>query len=471
MAANKARYLVSVTRANEQTDVHVRVREESGAETEINLPDIPRAELCRLVYRLGLDVKRNGQWRELNDYRADVKDFMSSRAIGLPLRNADFPRQAMKDRPVKVEDHSLAPKEDSEWIPLPRDVNDMADSITADTSHEQVMDTIAAHNAAVESHSAFQADDEDAALIAALKLLRDSQKAIVQPLDEDRVKVLAREQADAAILDILDDVIRPTVIQLPDSTIIGKLEGELTHQIFAKVMQAVSVRVPVALVGPAGSGKSTLAKQVAHALNLPYADISLSPDTMKHEIAGFIDAGGTYRASLCRPIFQDGGVFLWDEMDTVHAGIFKGVNKLVGNGEYAFPDALVNKHADCIFIGAMNTFGTGPDALYVGGAQLDASSLDRWVRLPMDYDKRVERQLVRAILANVGGADEWLETCFRMRQNVEQGKLRVVVSPRLSIDGAKLITAGWSREDVCRHKILDSLSPEQARKVAEGVTF
>jgi hypothetical protein len=70
---------------------------------------------------------------------------------------------------------------------------------------------------------------------------------------------------------------------------------------------------------------------------------------------------------------------------------------------------------------------------------LDAATLDRFSFVAMDYDERLEL----AISPN----DQWTRHVQAFRKAVRELKQRHVVSPRASIKGGKLLSAGldWNR--------------------------
>ena len=105
-----------------------------------------------------------------------------------------------------------------------------------------------------------------------------------------------------------------------------------------------------------------------------------------------------------------------------------------------FPDKRVSRHPDFRVVAAANTFGTGADRQYVGRNQLDAASLDRFAFLEWGYDEALERSLA--------GNDAWVDRVQKVRKAVSTLKIRHVVSPRASIQGASLLAAGMAQSAV-----------------------
>jgi len=209
------------------------------------------------------------------------------------------------------------------------------------------------------------------------------------------------------------------------------------------------------LVGPAGSGKTTIAAQAAEALELPF--YSTGAVGMAYQLQGFINAEGKYMETDLYRAYVNGGVFLFDEIDASSAQALLAFNAIAANDLAAFPCGTVKRHADFVIIAAANTFGAGADAQYVGRAQLDAATLDRFSFLPMDYDERLEL----AISPN----DAWTRHVQAFRKAVRDLKLRHVVSPRASIKGGKLLSSGLSWDRVEAMVLTRNLSALDLEKV------
>jgi cobaltochelatase CobS len=219
-----------------------------------------------------------------------------------------------------------------------------------------------------------------------------------------------------------------------------KLPEELRHYLFPEILTTVNLGIPAALIGPAGSGKSTVSEQIAKALKLRF--FLQNGVTGTHELTGYMDAHGRYNTTPFRDAFENGGLIMVDEVDTSEAGALKWLNTALANGHAGFPDRAepVRRHDSFRIIIAANTWGSGADRLYVGANQLDASTLDRFVFFDFQYDEKLEML--------VSGNVNWTERVQLLRKNAFEVHARIVISPRASINGAKLIKAGWSWNEV-----------------------
>ena len=248
---------------------------------------------------------------------------------------------------------------------------------------------------------------------------------------------------------------RPVRIEIKQGAQIRTLPDGHRHPVFGDVLAALSVRENVYLVGPAGSGKTTIAAQAADALGLPF--YSTGAVGMAYQLQGFINAEGRYMETDLYRAYVGGGVFLFDEIDASSAQALLAFNAIAANDLAAFPCGTVKRHADFVIIAAANTWGSGADAQYVGRAQLDAATLDRFAFISMDYDERLEL----AISSN----DEWTRYVQAFRRITRQLKIRAVVSPRASIKGGKLLSAGLSWNRVEEMLLIRGLSANEVEQV------
>lgn len=281
--------------------------------------------------------------------------------------------------------------------------------------------------------------------------------------------MLAVDELSNAVEQRLPRITRITVPNREPKDIDGVL-----HNKFNKVMSAVNERIPTYLVGPAGTGKSTIGEQVSQALGLTFSATSLCAQTMSHDILGYMDANGRYVETGFYKAFKHGGVKLFDEVDNGNPNVLSVINSALSNSFMEFPNGeMVRRHDDFVVIATANTFGNGATSDYVGRNPLDKAFKSRFIDIEIDIDPKVEE----AMLAGVGLADDrasrWLEIVRTCRTNVERYGLKVLVTPRATLNGAKLLcdTENWTYGEVARATILGGLSPEQAAKVTEGVAL
>lgn len=248
-------------------------------------------------------------------------------------------------------------------------------------------------------------------------------------------------------------------IELKTEETTKELKDEPRHYLFPEILVTINANIPTALIGPAGSGKSTVVEQAADALDLRF--YLQNAVTGAHELAGYLDAHGKYNTTTFRQAFENGGVFFIDEVDTSDPGALKWLNSALANGHAMFPDKPdpVNRHPKFRAVIAANTYGSGADRMYVGANQLDASTLDRFVFFDFGYDEKLETAL--------SGNIDWAKRVQELRAAAFAEKARIVISPRASIHGAKLLAAGWKQDVVEERIIWKGIDPELKRRILD----
>jgi len=299
------------------------------------------------------------------------------------------------------------------------------------------------------------------------------QKAAVQPeqpaapsISEDRVRSIAREEAAAAE--------RPNVTVKVGDKVETEMPGDRTHKSFAETVRKVSAGVPILLVGPAGSGKTFLAGQIAESLQRRFTFNSMSEGVNESSLLGRVlpdeEGNWTYRPSPFVTTFREGGVHLFDEVDAADPNLMVVVNAAIANGKLSIPfsdEPPIERHDDTVLIAAANTFGNGADRQYVGRNQLDAATVNRFTMgtIEVGYDRDLERSIAESYLGTGETADGLLHWAWRIRDRIDEARLRRIMSTRNIEDAARLIRVGDSLEDV-QKTFLASWSEDERRKVA-----
>lgn len=269
-------------------------------------------------------------------------------------------------------------------------------------------------------------------------------------LDVEKVREIIREEIDARV---------PRRIEVKQGEVVRTVEGR-THEAFPEVLAAISCGIHVLLVGPSGSGKSHMAKQVAEALGRNF--YSTGAIATKHELIGYVPPNSTDGKAIRTPFrdaFEHGGVFSWDDVDGSDPRALVAFNEALANGRFAFPDGMVYAHPDFVCIASANTWGLGATADYVGRAKLDAATLTRFVRIYVDYDEALERDLVGR------EHEEWVRWVQRLRAAVSRLGIKVLITPRQTIQGAKLLAYGLDRAKVERMTVFAGMDDATITKL------
>jgi cobaltochelatase CobS len=288
-------------------------------------------------------------------------------------------------------------------------------------------------------------------------------------IDETAVRSIVDEQAAGVVAKALEGL-RPELQAMADAAtrrveiVIPEaptVKIDTAHNMLPTVLKACVAGVHPFLVGPAGSGKTTLARQIAEALSRPF--YMQARVTSEYKLTGFIDANGKAVQTDFRRAYEEGGVFLFDEIDASDADALTAFNAPLANGYADFPDGQVKQHPDFVAIAAGNTFGRGANREYVGRQQLDAATLDRFAIFEVDYDEKLEKALA-------GNAD-WTGYVQKVRKAVEREKVRHIVSPRASITGAKLLAAGLERKHVEEAVVWKGMAEAERNRVTAAMGY
>ncbi len=177
--------------------------------------------------------------------------------------------------------------------------------------------------------------------------------------------------------------------------------NEVLPKEFDTLLKLASVGQNILMVGPSGSGKTFLASKVAQHLGRTFYAQSCSAGMSESQLSGWLLPSGEggrfeYAPSTFVKAYEEGGVFLFDEVDAADENTMIFINSALANGEFFLPQRLgnprVKRHKDFVAIAAANTYGHGESIVYAGRNRLDGATLDRFragcVRI--EYSPKVE---------------------------------------------------------------------------------
>ena len=219
----------------------------------------------------------------------------------------------------------------------------------------------------------------------------------------------------------------------------------------------------VMMTGPAGTGKGYLARQVALATGAKFFEVNAVKNS--YDLTGFVDANSKFVTTpfydACKTVAEGGkAVFLFDEMDCSEPEVLKIFNEALASFEFTFPN---NEHLtfdNLIILCACNTFGTGADETYCG-QQLDASTLDRFVMVRVDYDRDTELSLAK-------GDTELVDFVEAFRTQTQQNGLVFVASYR-SIKRIVSMKGVLPLKQVMKECFLKSIAEDDLQNVLNNI--
>jgi len=257
---------------------------------------------------------------------------------------------------------------------------------------------------------------------------------------DKRLDELQREVNSTKTIEIKSEG-KPTVV----------LEGVMP-EVFEKVLDLAICRMNIMLVGPAGCGKTTIGELIAKALSLKFGAVVCTAGMSENHLLGkelqnLSDGTVKFRGTDFVSCFEEGGVFLLDELDAADPNVMLCVNSALSNGYINLPARAkkprANRHSDFICIATANTIGRGATRQYSGRNQLDEATIDRF-RMGMiecDYDKRIEKMLCPD--------EDLLNILWEIRGKIETAGLRRILSTRFIADAYKMKSmANWKVGDI-----------------------
>lgn len=281
---------------------------------------------------------------------------------------------------------------------------------------------------------------------------------------EDKAEALEKKMGES--LKRLNDILDNKPITVNFGTI-EQPKNEVTHKSFDKILKILQSAKRkdkhIMLVGGAGGGKTHLAGQIAKALGIQFYPMSVGLQTTKSDLLGFINATGGYITSPVREAYEKGGLLLLDEFDSTHAGVVTILNSLLANGHATFPDKIIEKNEKFVCMCACNTYGRGGNIDYIGRNRLDGATLDRFIIVDVDYDNGLER--------NLANNDTWVDVIEKVRENIRNQGIKMIVSPRASMDGADLLEAGFTPQEVMEMVIYKGCDEDVKTKISKGIAL
>ena len=267
-------------------------------------------------------------------------------------------------------------------------------------------------------------------------------QAKVDEFKEDTIKAIAEKIMQAKTENLADEIFKTAEKQIEQKygrlpevknfLLPDKVEKPATgtfHRELENIMRLIQLDIPIMLTGPAGSGKNYTLEKAAEILGMDF--YFTNAVTQEYKLTGFIDANGKYHETEFYKAFCHGGMFMLDEIDASIPEAIIILNAAIANRYYDFPTGRVKAHKDFRIVAAANTFGTGADMVYVGRNVLDGATLDRFTVIPFNYDENVEKSLCPdAGLYNF---------CVDLRKNINNKKLRYIISPRAMINSYKML--------------------------------
>lgn len=297
------------------------------------------------------------------------------------------------------------------------------------------------------------------------------------------------ESVNEAVQDIVTELTRTEINKYIPKRIDVVRSGTIKqtidrqHHKFELILKTLSAGVNVYLVGPSGTGKTTLAYNLSKALGLSYTGYSCHRDMSAFDFEGSLSVTtNEYAASKVYHPWKNGGVILFDECDRGSAQAMVCLNAILGNDFFTFPNGeTIERHPNCYLIAAANTLGLGGNESFNSANKLDAATLDRFAYIEIGVDSALEYAACgihdkesEQVDLGLGGfikPEQWVDFVIKYRSYLKEvGLKQVVITPRASIAGCRLLKDGIGFTHLRDMLLTRHLTEEQKNKVNPWIT-
>lgn len=338
-----------------------------------------------------------------------------------------------------------------------------------DDSIKVIAAMLPAARADYEAREVLRKTEFETAVMEAQKAAAPAPKSFAEVLEQTFIQTLTEKSAGEMVetmYPVIEKMLvekfgmRPIVheFKIPEKPA-TEVKGVL-HKDFDRVVNMTMVNEAAYLCGPAGTGKSYMAKQLAAALNLEFWFTGCVTDEI--QLKGFIDANGRYHETQFYKAFTQGGIFFLDELDASVPETLVLINDCLSNGYFDFPVGRVSVHPDFHPLAAGNTFGSGADSEYTGRYQLDASTMNRFSMVMIDYDREIETAMANGDLELVDFANDF-------RAAVKKIGVSCLCTYR-DIKRLAKFTAFMEKPDALRIGLIKGLAADDIRTIADNMT-
>lgn len=217
------------------------------------------------------------------------------------------------------------------------------------------------------------------------------------------------------------------------------------------VVMALEMNVPCYLWGHAGVGKTTMYEQISSITKRPYTRVQHTANMEEADVEGrwVVNASGNmeFANGPLTDAMEQGHVYCADEYDFASPMILS-VYQAVLEGKPLFIKAANKKvmpHPNFRFVASGNTNGAGDESgLYQGTMMQNAANYERFgvvERVNYMPAKSEVEMLTRKTSITKGDAESVVKFATMMREGFDKREVAIPMSPRSTLNAAKLGTA------------------------------
>lgn len=192
--------------------------------------------------------------------------------------------------------------------------------------------------------------------------------------------------------------------------------GAIYHEKFDDLVTMVLTNNTPYMYGPSGCGKTYMVvHQLAKLLGINV--VTNGYIMYEADILGFNNANGVYVPSNFYRCYKFGDMIFLDELDNSISSSTIALNSFIGKGEnssYTFPNGdIVKRHPNFRILTAGNTRGNGRTVSHNTRQKLDESVLQRLTPVEIDYDNRIEKEILKDY-------PEWYDFAINFRTAIKE---------------------------------------------------
>ena len=189
---------------------------------------------------------------------------------------------------------------------------------------------------------------------------------------------------------------KPTKLEVMLADRKTETKAAIRHEVFEDVLKIVARGEHVWMYGPAGTGKSEICRQVAEAIGAEYFYTGAILDEFTG-LKGFIDANGVKHGTqftMALDAAAEGKevVMCFDECDGSISEVLLTLNNYLSGGAIECMGTLYTVVDNMHIVACGNTNGHGGTVQYTR-QRIDDATLNRFVRVPVMYSKKIERAI------------------------------------------------------------------------------
>ncbi len=172
-------------------------------------------------------------------------------------------------------------------------------------------------------------------------------------------------------------------------------DGYIKPRTYEQVKALVSMGKKVLLVGPRGTGKTEMAVRIAKELDKQL--FMLTSPQMRSDVTGYADANGNEVKSQVTTAITEPGLLLLEEVDRSLPEALIPMNAMIANNLMDVPvRGVVPVNPELRIIATANTNGRGATEEYGTANRLDASTLDRFCVVEVNYEDEISLACIKA---------------------------------------------------------------------------